>query len=75
MSFSTLLVGKNHLPLQFEKSAWLKCLMLQLCLQVQFPSQKLGAHNVLHYLVEKTQQTYVWPLLDEGYCVIINFDP
>jgi hypothetical protein len=30
------LIVKNHLPLQFVESVWLKCLMLQLCLRVQF---------------------------------------
>jgi hypothetical protein len=26
-----LLIMKNHLPMQFVKNMWLKCLMLQLC--------------------------------------------
>jgi hypothetical protein len=33
-----LLIMKNHLSLQFVESVWLKCLMLQLCPYVQFPS-------------------------------------
>jgi hypothetical protein len=32
---------KNHLFLQFLESVWLKCLMLQLCLCVQFPFRKM----------------------------------
>jgi hypothetical protein len=34
----TFLIVKNHLPLQFVDSVWLKHLMLRLCLHVQFPS-------------------------------------
>ncbi len=37
----TLLIMKNHLFLQFLESVWLKCLMLQLCLCVQFPFRKM----------------------------------
>jgi hypothetical protein len=37
----TLLIVKNHLPLQFVKSVWLKHLVLQLCPFVHLPSQKL----------------------------------
>jgi hypothetical protein len=33
-----LLITNSHLPLQFVESVWLKCLMLQLCPNVQFPS-------------------------------------
>ncbi len=29
-----LLIVKNHLLLQFVESAWLKCLVLQLCFHV-----------------------------------------
>jgi hypothetical protein len=36
----TLLIVKNHLPLQFAKSVWLKHLVLQLCPCVHLPSQK-----------------------------------
>jgi hypothetical protein len=37
----TLLIVKNHLPLQFVESVWLRSLMLQLCPHVQFLSRKL----------------------------------
>jgi hypothetical protein len=42
-----LLIVKNHLPLQFVESVWLKCLMLQLCPCVQFLSQKLFSNTIL----------------------------
>ncbi len=35
-----LLIVKSHLPLQFMKSVLPKCLILCLCLQIQFHSQK-----------------------------------
>jgi len=38
MENPALLIMKNHLPLQFVKSVWLKCLVLQLCLCVPFLS-------------------------------------
>jgi len=36
----TLLIVKNHLPLQFVESVWLKHLVLQICPRVQFLSRK-----------------------------------
>jgi hypothetical protein len=33
-----LLVGKNHLPIQFVESIWLKCFVMHLCPRVVFPS-------------------------------------
>jgi hypothetical protein len=42
---------KSHLPLQFVKSVWLKCLILHLCPQIQFHSQKVISHIVLLNLV------------------------
>ncbi len=68
------LILKNHLPLQFVKNVWLKHLVLQLCLHVQFLSQFFFSHIVLPKLVEKTKETYVLPLLNECYCVTANFD-
>jgi hypothetical protein len=50
----TLLIMKNHLPLQFVDSVWLKCLVLQLCPCVQFPFRKLFSNIVLLELMEKT---------------------
>jgi len=70
----TLLIVKNHLPLQFVESVWLKHLVLQLCHCVQFPSRKLFSNIILHELVEKTKETYVLPLLNGYNCVIANFD-
>jgi hypothetical protein len=70
----TLLIMKNHLILQFVKSVWLKHLMLQLRPWVQFPSQKIISRYVLPNLVEKIKQTYVFPLLDECYCVTASVD-
>jgi hypothetical protein len=70
----TQLIVKNYLPLQFVESMWLKCLMLQLCLCVQFPSQKLFSSIVLLELVEKTKETYVLPLQNNCSCATTNFD-
>jgi hypothetical protein len=47
----SLLIVKSHLPLQFMKSVWPKCLILHLCLQIQFHSQKFFSHIVLLSLV------------------------
>jgi hypothetical protein len=58
-----LLIVKNHLPLQFVESVWLKYLMLQLCFRVHFIFQKLFSNIVLPELVEKTKKTYVFPEL------------
>ncbi len=54
-----LLVIKNHLPIQFVESIWLKCLVIQLCLHVVFPFFKTFNKKMLPDLVEKTNQTYV----------------
>jgi hypothetical protein len=35
-----LIIVKNHLPIQFVDSIWLKCLVLQLYLYVVFLSRK-----------------------------------
>ncbi len=69
-----LLIVKNHLPLQFVESVWLKCLMLQLCPHVQFPSQKLFSNIVLPKLLEKNRETYVFPLLNDCSCATASFD-
>ncbi len=68
-----LLIMKNHLPLQFVESVWLKRLVLQLCPHVQFPFQKLFSNIVLFKLVEKTKEMYVLPLLNDCSCVITSF--
>jgi len=70
----TLLTMKNHLPLQFVESVWLKHFVLQLCPHVQFPFRKLFSKNILPKLVEKTKEIYVLPLLNDCSCVTANFD-
>jgi hypothetical protein len=50
---------KSCLPIQFVENMWLKCIILQLCPRVIFPSKKLFNQKVLHDLVEETKQTYV----------------
>jgi hypothetical protein len=65
---------KNHLPLQFVESVWLKHLVLQLCSCVQFPSWKLFSNIVFPELVEKTKETYVLFLLNNYSCATTNFD-
>ncbi len=69
-----LLIVKNHLLLQFVESAWLKCLVLQLCPRVQFLSQKLISNTILLELVEKTKETYVLFSLNDCSCAIVSFD-
>jgi len=68
------LILKNHLPLQFVKNVWLKHLVLQLCPHVQFLFRIFFSQIILPKLMEKTKKTYVLPLLNECYCVIVNFD-
>jgi hypothetical protein len=36
-----LLVGKNHHPIQFVESIWLKYLVMHLCPKVVFPSKNV----------------------------------
>jgi len=66
-----LLIMKNHLPLQFVESVWLKHLVLQLCPSVY---RKLFSNTILLESVEKTKETYVWPLLNDCSCAITSFD-
>ncbi len=56
------------------ESVWLKHLVLQLCLHVQFPFQKLFSNTILPKLVEKIKETYVSLLLNHYSCVIASFD-
>jgi hypothetical protein len=69
-----LLIVKNHLPLQFVESLWLKHLVLQLCPCVQFLSRKLFSNTILLKLVEKTKGIYVLPLLNDYSYSIASFD-
>jgi len=56
------------------ENVWLKHLVLQLCLLVQFPSRKLFSNIILLELIQKTKETYVLPLLNDYSCVATNFD-
>ncbi len=49
----TLLIIKNHLPLQFVKSNWLKRFNMQLCPIKKFHSKKYFLNELLLELVEK----------------------
>jgi hypothetical protein len=53
------LVVKNHLPIQFVESIWLKHLVMHLCPRVAFQSRKLFSQEVLVNLMEKMKQEYV----------------
>jgi hypothetical protein len=48
--------------------------MLQLCPYVQFVFRKLFSNIVLLELVEKTKETYVFPLLNDCSCATTSFD-
>jgi hypothetical protein len=54
-----LLVVKNHLPIQFVESTWLKRLVMHLCPRVVFPSRKTFSQEVLVYLVEKMKEEHM----------------
>jgi hypothetical protein len=62
-----LLVVKNHLPIQFIESTWLKFLVMHLCSRVVFTSRKIFSQEVLVDLVEKMKQKYVLPKLKQCY--------
>jgi hypothetical protein len=48
--------------------------VLKLCPRVHVLFQKLFSNIVLPELVEKTKETYVFPLLNDCSCVTANFD-
>jgi hypothetical protein len=50
-----LLIMENHLHLQFVKSAWLKSLVMHLCLQMVFPSRNVFFTKNVFLLGEKNQ--------------------
>jgi hypothetical protein len=54
-----LLVVKNHLPIQFVETTWLKCFVMHLCPRIVFPSRKMFSQEVLVDLMEKTKEEYV----------------
>jgi len=67
-----LLIVKNHLPIQFVESIWLKCLVMQLWHFVVFPFKK----NLedLPNLVKKKKQTYVLLILAKCVFTTTSFD-
>jgi hypothetical protein len=58
-----LLVIKNYLLIQFIENIWLKFLIMQLYHCGFFLSKKTFNQEMLPNLVEKTKQTYVFPIL------------
>ncbi len=50
-----ILIVKNHLPLQFVKSSWLKRFSMHLCPKIVFLSKKQFSNELLLGLVEKTK--------------------
>ncbi len=53
------LVVKNHFPIQFVESTWLKHLVMHLCPRVVFPSRKMFSQEILVDLLEKTKEEYM----------------
>jgi hypothetical protein len=70
----TLLVIKNHLPIQFVESTWLNHFIMDLCAKVVFPSRKMFSQEVLVDLVEKMKQEYVLIKLKQCYFATTSFD-
>ncbi len=68
------MVVKNHLPIQFVESTWLKRLVIHLCPRVVFPLRKTFSQEVLVDLVEKTKKEYVLAKLKQCYSTIASFD-
>ncbi len=68
------LVVKNHLPIQFVESSWLKCLVMHLCPKIVFPSRKMFSQEVLVDLMEKTKEEYVLTKFKQFYFAIVSFD-
>jgi hypothetical protein len=58
-----LLVIKNYLLIQFIENIWMKFLIMQLYHCGFFLSKKTFNQEMLPNLVEKTKQTYVFPIL------------
>jgi hypothetical protein len=70
----TFLVVKDHLPIQFDESTWLKHLVMHLCPRIVFPSKKTFSQEILVDLVEKMKQEYMLLKLKQCYYVIASFD-
>jgi hypothetical protein len=68
------LIVKNHIPLQFIESSWLKRLSMHLCPRIVFLSRKQFANELFPRLVEKTKQLYVLPTIVECHFATTSFD-
>jgi hypothetical protein len=69
-----LLIVKNNLPIHFMESIWLKCLLLRLRPNLNFPSRRQFSQDILLRLGEKTNQLYVVLALAECYSTTTSFD-
>jgi hypothetical protein len=69
-----LLGVKNHLPIQFVESIWLKHFVMHLCSRVVFPSREMFSQETLVDVVDKTKQKYMLPKLKQCYYATISFD-
>ncbi len=67
-----LLIVKNHFPLQFVESSWLKRFYMHLCPRIVFPSMKQFSNELLPKLVKKTKQLYVLLALVECHFAIAS---
>jgi hypothetical protein len=68
------LIVKNHIPLQFVESSWLKRLSMHLCPRIVFLSRKQFVNELFPGLVEKTKQLYVLPTIVECHFATTSFD-
>jgi hypothetical protein len=55
-----LMITKGYIPLSIVESLWLKQMLLRLCGQIQFPSQKQLVLEHLLILLQKIMVTYVF---------------
>ncbi len=55
------LVVKSHLPIQFARSTWLKCVTMHFSSRIVFPFKTLFSQEVLLDLVKENKQEYVLP--------------
>ncbi len=69
----TLLVVKNHLPIQFVENTWLKRFVMHLCPKVVSWLRKMFSQEVLLDLVENIKQEYVLPKLKHYHSTRTSF--
>jgi len=69
----SFLIVKNHLPLQFVESSWLKRFSMHLGPRIVFPSN-FFFNELLPKLVEKIKQLYVLATLVECHSTTTSFD-